>query len=1566
MSLPSRHFPGAQSVFYEGYSYDTYGRQVWRGIYNEDHWASVTTAYYNTESGGKIAGRIKEVTTTGGSYTQYRYDFDTLSGRNLFIETKIEKSVIQPDGTSKDITTAIAYDRGTGWPRVIKSSEGYITEMGYDKLGRITSLIKPGDEPPAAAGTWTVSRQSAPRDRITYNDSSRTVTVNKDTLTGNTNGRSITEYYVYDQRNNMLRAEKYERSLYPQRTAITSFSYDKYGRVTSMTDPNGKKTTYTYDFLNRPRTVTAPDGTFVKHTYNDGWGLKTTENERGIITNERMNWNGDIEYIIADVGGMDLTTQIWYDGLGRKVAEKNPLGEVIRIWYSPFGKEKRISYPQTDVFIPPENPDGSFPSIQTVKITPETIITYNDNGFPVREQTGYEGSWRIRVYTVDALGRIIKEKNGPHESWIWYDGEGNPVQTADAEQVSRLKSGGSPSYKRTIYTSRGKPAIQIDEAGAETRYWYDRDDRPVKMTDPRAVGAEAENFTALYTYDDLGRLVQGDLPPVPGSNQRSRIYITYDLRGNALSMTGADGVVTSWTYDSRNRKLTEKMTGPDGTARIQGWIYDDCGNITAHIAGGEPSGFNPASGTGIKTRYSYDALNRITQTDYPDGQILIQRYDALGRVQSERDALGNQTRYTYNSRGLLSGTTGEIRKEQALYYNAWGELSATIHKNTQWGDQIRIQHYDDHGNLSYERTNSEQLWQYWYNPRNLLVSSADPNGTMTSLVWSDTGLLMSETKQNDGHTESRSWTYDMAGFMTGGSDGSIHTAVNRIDGSYKANAYGLITAYSTTVDGKTLAAAHQYDSGMRPLELVYPDGNTVTYQYNGLGDLTAIPGYASGGQYTRTGRLNELHAANGTKLRKNWNGQTGLLDGYDWGIPGVASRSLSWDTRGNIEKITRGENANRFSYDALNRLDRAIETGEIETSVHDFGLSRQGMKASDVGGNTVFSYGNAREEIKFDYQAMSLGYDLGLETQITRLRLEGISGRINERTVEIYISVTGAEGTWKRIKNYSVSIDETGRIYRFDEPVTARYIKVHNTWDERDASFDPVDRHTIDGPAADIVDVWFIIDEQDSSWYYDQTGNRVLETKYRRGERRIESTYYPNTNLLMTRDGWSYNYDRNGNLTERGNSGVWNGTSGSFDFDGTQGEVWKYGYDLSNRLVRVEKSRKGIQGLTEIAAYTYDVRGLRVKTVKPGGGTEYTQYDQAGNLIWKEGKAGQCRYIRAGNTLWAEERIADGATAVYYHHTDHLGTSEAVTDASGLIVWEANYEAFGSVLRTSGTMAFAASYTGKELDEDTGLYYFNARWYDSSLGKFITEDPARDGTNWYEYCRNNPLKYVDPDGLDAWEHTNEWNDEYINGYKEYVEAKIAKYQESGEKFTCEDLALGVLIDYASEKGLPVSIENGKGVHYSGDKKWKNIDKFKKEVLSTTAAKDILQNTEGINGPELRKGDIVFMGRSSANVNTSTSHIQVIITDDKTILTVKQGNLERTGRGAGKYGTNGYGGTTIQDRSHDVTNDVFYGSNNAPVEKAKDAYQMQFRRWNYKQFNQKMEEKMKKINRTNKT
>ena len=74
-----------------------------------------------------------------------------------------------------------------------------------------------------------------------------------------------------------------------------------------------------------------------------------------------------------------------------------------------------------------------------------------------------------------------------------------------------------------------------------------------------------------------------------------------------------------------------------------------------------------------------------------------------------------------------------------------------------------------------------------------------------------------------------------------------------------------------------------------------------------------------------------------------------------------------------------------------------------------------------------------------------------------------------------------------------------------------------------------------------------------------------------------------------------------------------------------------------------------------------------------------------------------------------------------------------------------------------GDENFTPNYTGKFFDESSGLYYFNARWYDCELGRFTTQDPARDGVNWWAYCGGNPITFVDPTGMSI----DDWQD---NGY----------------------------------------------------------------------------------------------------------------------------------------------------------------------------------------------------------
>jgi RHS repeat-associated protein len=115
----------------------------------------------------------------------------------------------------------------------------------------------------------------------------------------------------------------------------------------------------------------------------------------------------------------------------------------------------------------------------------------------------------------------------------------------------------------------------------------------------------------------------------------------------------------------------------------------------------------------------------------------------------------------------------------------------------------------------------------------------------------------------------------------------------------------------------------------------------------------------------------------------------------------------------------------------------------------------------------------------------------------------------------------------------------------------------------------------------------------------------------------------------------------------------------------------------------------------------------------------------------------------------------------WYYHNDNLGSSNVLTDRQGNPVKHYEYYAFGKDRYTDATCPLfnvSSLYTGQILDDDTGLYYYNARYYDPELGRFIQADsivpsPGDPQTlNRYSYVRNNPLKYTDPTG-----HGNFWN-----------------------------------------------------------------------------------------------------------------------------------------------------------------------------------------------------------------
>ena len=161
--------------------------------------------------------------------------------------------------------------------------------------------------------------------------------------------------------------------------------------------------------------------------------------------------------------------------------------------------------------------------------------------------------------------------------------------------------------------------------------------------------------------------------------------------------------------------------------------------------------------------------------------------------------------------------------------------------------------------------------------------------------------------------------------------------------------------------------------------------------------------------------------------------------------------------------------------------------------------------------------------------------------------------------------------------------------------------------------------------------------------------------------------------------------------------------------------------------------------------------GLR--EVKRGSaGTSHYVFEGTEPLFEKKISSGKIKsyiYALGKHLARVDGVIGDSTAKVYYYHTDHLGSVRAITDQSGSVVFNEDYVAFGTKFTSNGDFDETHGFTGKEYDSDTGLYYYNARWYDSELGRFISEDdPGADpnNPNLYSYCGNNSLNRIDPSG----------------------------------------------------------------------------------------------------------------------------------------------------------------------------------------------------------------------------
>ncbi len=249
---------------------------------------------------------------------------------------------------------------------------------------------------------------------------------------------------------------------------------------------------------------------------------------------------------------------------------------------------------------------------------------------------------------------------------------------------------------------------------------------------------------------------------------------------------------------------------------------------------------------------------------------------------------------------------------------------------------------------------------------------------------------------------------------------------------------------------------------------------------------------------------------------------------------------------------------------------------------------------------------------------------------------------------------------------------------------------------------------------------------------YTNTGDILTYTEFAKNQTTL--SYDSTTQLLMQSSGPQtklYQYDDYGQMKTN--------------------SIYNFNYDPNFNMTSVTSASTN----ANIAAYTYDGNDLRIKKVLGSGATTYYVYG-GGHLVMEATPGKSIKeYFYLGSNLVGTRSVSANVPTYKYYHFNPIASTVAQTDSSKVVTQE-HYNAYGGELlpNTNFTSNIDVRFAGHVSDDETNLVYMKGRYFDPSIGRFITPDPEdfsptkTQSFNKYAYANNNPLKFVDPNGHD--------------------------------------------------------------------------------------------------------------------------------------------------------------------------------------------------------------------------
>jgi RHS repeat-associated protein len=807
----------------------------------------------------------------------------------------------------------------------------------------------------------------------------------------------------------------------------------------------------------------------------------------------------------------------------------------------------------------------------------------------------------------------------------------------------------------------------------------------------------------------------------------------------------------------------------DGTMYIFGEnaplqsIRDRYGNVVtiAHEFGQVGKITRVTSPNGRWIAFLYDSLGRIARTSDNIGRSVAYTYDSVGNLATVTDAEQGVTKYTYSSSNQLATITdprnivfltntyqgGRIASQTladgaatfrfAYTLDAGGAITQTDVTDPR-GHIERLVFNADHYTVSDTRAAGlpdQRTVTIGRRPgANLVTSLVDALGRRTELEYDGSGKVI-RTTQLAGTSEARSvtttyepqylqpasitdpgghtWTatYDLSGLLTGITDplgrrtairmnaaGRVTTVTDALARSWRFAYSG--GDLSTVTDPANGAFSAFFDAAGRMIGATNPLGQASQFTWDRLNQLTSATD-ALGGRtlLARDGNGNLLTLTDALSHATRV-----AYDVFDRARERVDQLSRSetreYDGNGNLTRVVdRKGQATTYAYDALDRLVRvAFDDGSTVTYTYD-AADRITRIDDSANGSIVREY-DAFDRITQESTPVStISYSYDGDGQRTSMSVTGQASVAY--TYDAGHQLTSiVQGT----AEVDLAYDAVGRrsSVSFPDGIVATY------------SYDAVDQVVGLSYAHDGV----VLGEL--SYAYDAAGNptsvggswarTVLPSS-------VASATYDEANRLLSWGSATVLHDANGNL-------VWDGRN-------------RYVWNARNLLA-------SLSGPVP-AVFQYDAMARR-RAKAIAGQTTWFVYDGP-NAVQELASNGQpSANMLTGLGIDETYMRTDSGSRVLL--PDALGSTMALADASGAVRTEYAYAPFGETTTSGASGTNPTQFTGREND-GTGLYYYRARYYLPSFGRFIGEDPLgqASGPNMYSYVGNSPTAGTDPTGL---------------------------------------------------------------------------------------------------------------------------------------------------------------------------------------------------------------------------